>query len=146
MAEPEADRTRNRAERAAPREATPPDVGGTLTVASLNVLHYLSTIDTGAWICGPSGDMECRGADSAVEFGRQRAKIISAIAGMDADIVGLMEMENNPGAAIHDLVNGLNWALSQFVIRFLGVQKSPGPFPRGSEEREEQPLKKVAEN
>ncbi|HBX70067.1 MAG TPA: endonuclease/exonuclease/phosphatase [Chloroflexi bacterium] len=91
------------------REATAPDVGGTHKVASFNVLNYFSTIDTGAWICGPSENMECRGADNADEFTRQRDKIISAIVNMDADVVGLMEIENNvTDAAVQDLVDGLN--------------------------------------
>jgi predicted extracellular nuclease/uncharacterized membrane protein len=91
------------------RDATPPQVGGTLKVASFNVLNYFSTIDTGAWICGPSGDMECRGADNTDEFERQRTKIIAAIVMMDADVIGLMEMENHPtDEALQDLVSGLN--------------------------------------
>ena len=50
------------------RTEAPADVGGSLTVASFNVLNYFTTIDTGAPICGPSGDMDCRGADSPEEF------------------------------------------------------------------------------
>ncbi len=55
---------------------------------------------TGSDICGPSGDMNCRGADAdqPEELARQQAKIINAILGMDADIVGLIEIENeHPG-------------------------------------------------
>ncbi len=77
-----------------PRPAAPDGVGGTLTVASFNVLNYFTTFGS-------------RGADDAEEFERQRTKIIAAIAEIDADIVGLMEIENNE-AAIIDLVNGLN--------------------------------------
>jgi len=91
-----------------PRPATPEAVGGALSVASFNVLNYFTTIDTGAEICGPDGDQGCRGADSASEFTRQRDKIINAIATMDADVVGLMEIENNAITATQDLVDGLN--------------------------------------
>jgi predicted extracellular nuclease len=84
-----------------------PEVGGRLTAASFNVLNYFSTIDTGTWICGPSGDMECRGADTTEEFTRQRDKIFAALADIDADVVGLMEIENAQ-AALDDLVDGLN--------------------------------------
>jgi uncharacterized repeat protein (TIGR01451 family) len=92
-----------------PRTAAPEDTSGSIAVASFNVLNYFTTIDTGAWICGPSGDMECRGADSALELERQRAKIVSALAAIDADVVGLMEIENNAtSAAAADLVTGLN--------------------------------------
>ncbi len=93
------------------REATPRDVGGRLKVASFNVLNYFTTFDDSGDICGPSGDMGCRGADNAAEFTRQRDKIISAIVTMDADVIGLTELENHPtDAALQDLVNGLNVA------------------------------------
>jgi predicted extracellular nuclease len=84
---------------------------GNLRVASLNVLNYFETIDNGSNICGPATDSGCRGADDAEEFARQKAKIISAIVAMDADIMGLMEIENNGfdnTSAIADLVAGIN--------------------------------------
>jgi predicted extracellular nuclease len=91
------------------REATPDPVGGGIEVASFNVLNYFTTIDTGAPMWGPAGGMDCRGADSAAEFTRQRDKIISAIVAMDAHVIGLMEIENHPtDDALQDLVNGLN--------------------------------------
>jgi predicted extracellular nuclease len=90
------------------RELTPPDVGGRLKVASFNVLNYFTTIDEGIPICGPSGNLDCRGADSIEEFEHQRAKIISAISALDADVVGLIELENNLSTSIQDLVDGLN--------------------------------------
>ncbi|MEE8331864.1 MAG: ExeM/NucH family extracellular endonuclease [Acidimicrobiia bacterium] len=86
-----------------------PNVGGNLEVAAYNVLNYFTTIDTGASICGPLGDQGCRGADTADEFTDQRDKIIDAIIALDAEVVGLMEIENaadnTPEA---DLVAGLN--------------------------------------
>jgi predicted extracellular nuclease len=90
-----------------------PDVGGRLQVAGFNVLNYFTTIDTGAFICGPLADQECRGADNAEEFTRQRDKVISAISEIDADVVGAIEIENHPtDAATADLVAGLNDATS----------------------------------
>lgn len=71
-----------------------PKVKGDVTVAAFNVLNYFTTLDE-------------RGADDAEEFERQRTKIFAAIAEMDADVVGLIEIENN-GTAILDLVGGLN--------------------------------------
>jgi uncharacterized protein len=92
-----------------PRPADPPEVGGSLTVASFNVLNYFLTLDLGPDVCGPLQNVECRGADSPAEFDRQRPKIIEAIAALDADVVGLMEMENTPGVdPAADLVAGLN--------------------------------------
>lgn len=96
-------------DRTNPRPVSPPSVGGDLTVASFNVLNYFTTIDTGAAICGPSGNLGCRGADSVAEFDRQKAKIVKAILALDADIVGLMEIENHvTDAALDDLVAALN--------------------------------------
>ena len=91
-----------------PRSVTPPDTGGTVTVASFNVLNYFTTIDTGQNQCGPLADAGCRGADSETEFARQKAKTIKALAALDADVVGLMELENNGGASLQSIVDGLN--------------------------------------
>lgn len=90
------------------RPALPADVGGSFKVASFNVLNYFATVDDGDWICGPSGDMECRGADSEAELERQREKIVSAMIAMDADVIGLMELQNDESASIQQLVDGLN--------------------------------------
>ncbi|OQW86009.1 MAG: hypothetical protein BWK72_19375 [Rhodoferax ferrireducens] len=87
------------------RTAAPAAVGGDIRVGSFNVLNYFTTV-------GPLGTPcfggECRGANSAAEFQRQRNKIIPAILGLNADVVGLMEIENNGQTAVQDLVNGLN--------------------------------------
>lgn len=96
-----------------PRQGSPPATGGTLRVASFNLGNYFSTIDTGAPLCGPDQDQGCRGADSPEEFSRQQNKIIQALLKMEADIVGLMELENNgysPSSAIQTLVDALNQA------------------------------------
>ena len=88
---------------------TVPDVGGTLTVASFNVLNYFATIDTGDPICGPNADQGCRGADSVNELEQQRTKIVAAMLEMDADVIGLIELENDiDNASIAELVAGLN--------------------------------------
>ncbi len=92
-------------------EARPavPQVGGHLQVASFNVLNYFTTIDNGQPICGPPGfEQRCRGADTAQEFADQAAKIVDAIVDLDADVVGLIEIENNAGVATADLVSRLN--------------------------------------
>ncbi|WP_069790376.1 ExeM/NucH family extracellular endonuclease [Cyanobacterium sp. IPPAS B-1200] len=83
-----------------------PDVGGRLKVASFNVLNYFNGDGAGDF----SGS-EQRGADNPEEFERQRDKIISAIVGLDADVVGLVEIENDGygnDSAIQDLIDGLN--------------------------------------
>lgn len=75
-----------------------------LTVASFNLLNYFNGNGRGG------GFPTSRGADTAAEFGRQRSKIIAALVAMDADVVALMEIENDgygPESAINDLVHGL---------------------------------------
>lgn len=77
-----------------PRPARPEDVGGRLKVASFNVLNYFTTLDL-------------RGANTAEELTRQRAKTVAALQAIDADVVGLIEIENNSEATAN-LVEGLN--------------------------------------
>jgi uncharacterized protein len=93
-----------------PRQSTPPSVGelASLRVASFNVLNYFTTF-------GGSND---RGANNATEFARQKAKIVAALQALDADIVGLIELQNRADVAgvtnetaINDLVAALNAAL-----------------------------------
>jgi predicted extracellular nuclease len=88
-----------------------PNVAGTIRIASFNVLNFFSTIDGGADVCGPSSSSSCRGADSAAEFDRQLAKTVTAIRMIDADIVGLVELENNASESLQQIVDGLNSAL-----------------------------------
>ncbi len=90
-----------------PRPAAPA-VGGDVRVASFNVLNFFSTIDAGQDNCGPRGNEACRGADSIEEQDRQLAKIVTALALMDADIVGLVELENNASASLQMIVDALN--------------------------------------
>ena len=97
-------------DRANPRPASPDAVGGNIRVGSFNVLNYFTTLDAaGSAGCFPRGTRsDCRGADSALEFTRQAQKIVPAILGLGADVVGLMEIENNGNVAVQDLVGRLN--------------------------------------
>ncbi|KGN41802.1 ExeM/NucH family extracellular endonuclease [Knoellia aerolata] len=73
-----------------------PEVGGTTTVSSFNVLNYFTTLNS-------------RGANDAVEFERQEAKIVAALAEIDADIFGLIEIENSADdTPLKTLVAALN--------------------------------------
>ncbi|MEN9933493.1 MAG: hypothetical protein RLZZ387_72 [Chloroflexota bacterium] len=106
------------------REETPPQVGGTLKVASYNVLNYFLTVDNGSGtsndICGPLNGQDCRGADSAAEFERQRSKLIAALKALDADIYGLIELENTTGVEpLADLVSGLNDATAPGTFAYI---------------------------
>ena len=94
------------------RTEKPEDVGGSLKVASFNVLNYFTTLDENNARCAPNLNLECRGADSAAELYRQTQKIVAAVCAMDADIIGLMELENpNPQtqqAPIDTLAEAIN--------------------------------------
>jgi uncharacterized protein len=109
----------------APRPAVP-TVGGNLKVASFNVLNYFNGDGLGG------GFPTSRGADSTAEFARQRTKIIAALQELNADIVGLIEIENDgdgPNSAIADLVNGLNNAMGAGTYAFVplaGATGNPG--------------------
>jgi hypothetical protein len=78
-----------------------PAVPGRLRVAAYNVLNYFLTIDTTASSttgdCGAAQTADCRGADSAAELAAQREKLTQALLGLDADVLGLVELENTPG-------------------------------------------------
>ncbi|HUG87842.1 MAG TPA: lamin tail domain-containing protein, partial [Actinomycetota bacterium] len=52
------------------RPESPPDVGGSTTVAAFNVLNYFTTLDGSGPICGPLQNQDCRGADNAFELER----------------------------------------------------------------------------
>ncbi|MBT8101283.1 MAG: ExeM/NucH family extracellular endonuclease [Gammaproteobacteria bacterium] len=85
-----------------------PAIAGSTRIASFNTLNYFSTIDSGRSSCGPASDDGCRGADSARELERQTAKLVTALAMLDADIVGFMEIENDGGQALAAIVGTLN--------------------------------------
>lgn len=100
------------------RTGIPASVGGNIKVASFNVLNYFTTFVDGTNSAGQSGQgcslggsvsaSNCRGANNATEFTRQRNKIINAISAINADVVGLMEIQNNGAVAVQNLVDGLN--------------------------------------
>lgn len=102
------------------RLATPPEVGGRIKMASFNVLNYFTTLDDGTNPPPYNGSNTPRGANTAAEFTRQQAKLVAALAALDADIYGLMEIESWDGAnsgngAVQALVDALNSHLGQVV-------------------------------
>ena len=80
---------------------------GDVRVASFNVLNFFNNVVGGA--DNPTG--QNRGATNQEEFLLQRAKIVNAITSMNADVVGLAEIENNGSgdhSAIKNLLDALN--------------------------------------
>jgi predicted extracellular nuclease len=100
-----------------PRDSVAPALTGNVRLASFNVLNFFTTFTNGNTASGLTGQgctegssnssSNCRGADSLAEFTRQRAKIVEALAAINADAVGLMEIQNNTVAA-QNLVDALN--------------------------------------
>ena len=95
-----------------------PDVQGDLTVASFNVLNYWTTLGG-------------RGAETQEQLAAQTRKIVDAIRGMNADIVGLQEIENDKPAdePIVALVDALNDAEgSEIWSRIDGFEQNDYPI------------------
>ncbi len=95
-----------------PRPTAAPDVGGRLKVEALNLLNYFNSF-SGCTLGVGGAATDCRGANSAAEFTRQSDKTVASILRGNADIVGVMELENDgygPTSSLADLVGKLNAA------------------------------------
>ena len=105
--------------------------GGDLRVASFNVLNFFTTVVGGD--ANPTGSN--RGALTVAEFELQRTKIVSAITRLNADVVGLMEIENNgygDNSAIANLVTALNAAQPDEADHYRWIA-SPDGKPIGTD-------------
>ena len=101
-----------------PRVATPQVSGGNVRIASANVLNFFTTFTDGTTFDGKTSQgcslggavsaANCRGADSLAEFQRQRAKTVANLSGLNADVIGLMEIQNNGNTTVQHLVDSLN--------------------------------------
>jgi uncharacterized protein len=122
-------------EAANPRPTEVPDVGGAVQVAGMNLLNYFNTWDgrpdqvdncTAGVLGGP---VDCRGADDEVEFERQTAKTVAAIVAMDADVIGVNEIENDgygPDSAIATLVDAVNDEVGAGTYAFIDADTATG--------------------
>jgi predicted extracellular nuclease len=101
------------------RLPAPQVAGGNVKVASANVLNFFTTFTNGGDAWGRTGQgcaigsatpraSNCRGADNLAEFVRQRDKIVNSLSAVNADVVGLMEIQNNGDIAVSYLVEQLN--------------------------------------
>ena len=118
-----------------PRPASPDAVGGTLRVSAFNLLNYFNTFDglpdvvdnCNNGVGGAATD--CRGADDVAEFNRQGPKTVAAILALDADVLGVNEIENDgygPASAIQDLVDKLNAAAGAGTYAFIDFDAATG--------------------
>ena len=110
------------------RTATPDlSMLGSMRISAFNVLNYFNGDGLGG------GFPTARGADNAAEFSRQRNKIIPAIHALNADVIGLMEIENDgygATSAIADLIKGLNQLAGAGSYAFI----NPGVSKVGTDE------------
>ncbi len=118
-----------------PRPTSAPDVGGAVQVAGMNLLNYFNTFDglpdrvdncTGGVTGAPT---DCRGADTQVELDRQTAKTVAAIRKIDADVIGVNEIENDgygSDSAISDLVDSVNAAVGAGTYAFIDADARTG--------------------
>ena len=99
----------------------PPNVNGSLKVVGMNVLNYFLTLDIPANVCGPTGNVqECRGANTDQEKTRQQGKLNAALVKLDADIIGMSELENTTGVdTLGDIVGRLNTTLGSAVYSYI---------------------------
>src|SRR5690606_6229971 len=85
----------------------PPPAAGQLRVAAFNLENYFNGDGRGSDFPTP------RGAASPEELTRQRQKLLSALRGLQADIIGLIEVENDgygPYSAVAELSRELGRA------------------------------------
>ncbi|MGA4669818.1 ExeM/NucH family extracellular endonuclease [Propionibacteriaceae bacterium Y1923] len=125
------------------RPTTVPDVGGDIQIANFNVLNYFTSLGQDEAGCQPYRDREgnpvaanncqVRGAFTQSAFEDQQAKIVAAINGMDAEVVGLMEIENSANFGQHrdytlsKLVDALN--ADDPTKNWAFVPTNPGQVP-----------------
>jgi len=115
------------------REDAPVVVAGNVRVASANVLNFFTTFTDGTDAWGRTGQgctignttskSNCRGADNMTEFVRQRDKIVDELKAMNADAVGLMEIQNNGDLTVGYLVDALNQAIGAPTPTYAYVAK-----------------------
>lgn len=90
----------------APRPPAPPRAGVRLRVASFNLLNFFNGDGRGGRF--PTA----RGAETPQALERQRRKLVAAMTALEADIIGVMELEND-GQGRHSAVADLARALSR---------------------------------
>jgi predicted extracellular nuclease len=116
------------------RQEAPEDVGGRLKLAGLNLLNYFTTLNAN----GATTDvgLEPRGANTQAELTRQTDKLVNTLLKLDADVLGVVEVENNfadnaGGNALDYLVDQLNAKLSDPADHYAWV--NPGKQNVGSD-------------
>ncbi len=107
------------AEAANPRPSPPAAPASALRIASFNVFNFFTTLNVPGNTCGPNA-LTCRGANTASELARQTDKLVTALTGLNADVVALIEVENdNDDRTLQSIVDALNGAAGSAVWQFI---------------------------
>jgi len=118
-----------------PRPTSVPAVGGSIKIVGMNLLNFFNTFDglpdtvdnCNNGLGGAAAD--CRGADTQAEFDRQWPKTVAAILDMNADVIGVNEIENDgygPDSAIQFLVDRLNDVTAPGTYALINVDANTG--------------------
>ena len=100
------------------------------------MLNYFTTFTDGSDAWGNLGQgctlgattlaANCRGADNMAEFERQTRKIVNEMLGIDADVFGLMEIQNNGDIALDYLVSQLNSSVGYPLYAYVPAPAATG--------------------
>lgn len=116
-----------------PRPQAPAPIAGELRVAAFNLENYFLTLSA-------------RGATHPAALARQTESLAAALAGLDADVIAVMEVEHDGGAALSALARALEAELARAAAggtaadaasaaprRYLAVA-APAPAPGARED------------
>ena len=118
-----------------PRPASAPALTGRLRATGMNLLNFFNTFDglpdtvDNCTLGAGGAATDCRGADTQAEFDRQWAKTVTAMIGTQADVIGIMEIENDgygSTSAIQFLVNQLNAVAGAGTYAFIDADAGTG--------------------
>ena len=103
----------------------------------MNLLNFFDDLDDGTdrsdqcydGVSLPQTKVDCRGANTALELQRQTAKTVEAVTGTGADVVGVIEIENDgygQDSALRYLVDQLNVKAGAGTYGFLDADARTG--------------------
>ncbi|WP_354443318.1 ExeM/NucH family extracellular endonuclease [Ottowia thiooxydans] len=99
-----------------------------IKVAATNVLNFFSTLGTRSFVANGGGSIAARGASNEIEYQRQLDKLVVQLLEMDADVYGLMEIQNNGFSNPTDSTPHNGKSAIQSLVDALNAIAGPGTF------------------